>query len=167
MRAEIIAGEVVLSPRPLARGGRAQASLGSYVGRPFDFDPDGPGGWWIVIEPEIELEAHEVFIPDLVGWRRTTLPSLPRNRPIRVTPDWVCEILSPSTERYDRVHKADVYLRCGVPHYWMLDVENEVLEAYEASGSRWSRLGAWTSGDNPRIPPFEAIELPVGALFAP
>lgn len=167
LRGEVIDGEVVLSPRPLARGGRAQGGLFRFVGGPFDMDPDGPGGWWIVIEPEVEFSEHEVFIPDVVGWRRTTLPTLPKDRPIRVPPDWVCEVLSPSTERYDRIHKADVYLASGVSHYWMLDVEREVLEAYEAGAGRWSRLGAWTRGDRPRIPPFEAVEIPVGALFVP
>ena len=167
VRGEILDGEVIVSPRPLARSGRAQAGIGRFVGGPFDFDPGGPGGWWIVVEPEVELSRHQVFVPDLAGWRRTTLPSLPSSRPLSVRPDWACEILSPSTERFDRVRKADVYLESGVGHYWLVDVERRVLEAWEAAAGRWSRFGAFGDGDIARIAPFDAVEIDVGRLFPP
>jgi Uma2 family endonuclease len=163
---EIIAGEVVVAPRPRPSHGRAQAGLSWLIGGHFDFR-DEPGGWWIVVEPETELEAHEVYIPDLAGWRRERVPVFPDDRPVRIRPDWVCEVVSPSTERIDRISKADVYLRSGVPHFWLVDAESRVLEALAAQDGVWTRLGAWTDGDSARIDPFAAIELDVGAIFPP
>jgi len=165
--AEIIDGEIVFSPRPLPPSNRTQGGLYHYLGGPFDFEPNGPGGWWILIEPEVELARHQVFIPDLAGWRRSRMPAVPESRPIRLAPDWVCELLSPSTARRDRIRKADVYLKSGVPHYWLVDVPERLLEAWEARDGAWVRLGAWSDGDRPRVPPFDAIELDVGRLFPP
>jgi Uma2 family endonuclease len=164
---EIVDGELVLTPRSASSSGRTQGGLYHFVGGPFDFDPDGPGGWWIVIEPEVELDRNQVLIPDLAGWRRERLPRLPDSRPVRVRPDWVCEVLSPSTERLDRLRKANAYLRAGVPHYWLVSVPGRLLEALEAQGDRWVREGAYSDGDVVRIPPFEAIDLDVGRLFPP
>lgn len=164
---EIVDGELVLTPRSASSSGRTQGGLYHLVGGPFDFDPDGPGGWWIVIEPEVELDRNQVLIPDLAGWRRERLPRLPDSRPVRVRPDWVCEVLSPSTERLDRLRKANAYLRAGVPHYWLVSVPGRLLEALEAQGDRWVRMGAYSDGDVVRIPPFEAVELDVGRLFPP
>ncbi len=120
---------------------------------------DDPGGWWIVIEPEVELSRHDVYIPDLAGWRRSRVPVLPDTRPVKIVPDWVCEVTSPSTSRNDRVRKADGYLRGGVPHYWLVDLDSRTLEAWEARDGAWVRLGAWTEDDTARIPPFDAVEL--------
>jgi Uma2 family endonuclease len=164
---EIVDGEIVLTPRSASSSGRTQGGLYYFVGGPFDFDPDGPGGWWLVIEPEVELDRHQVLIPDLAGWRRERLPRLPDSRRVRVRPDWVCEVLSPSTERLDRLRKANAYLRAGVPHYWLVSVPGRLLEALEAQGDRWVRVGAYSDGDVVRIPPFEAVELDVGRLFPP
>ncbi|MCU0292907.1 MAG: Uma2 family endonuclease [Thermoanaerobaculaceae bacterium] len=163
---EVLDGEVVLTPRSVAAHGRAQMALSHGVGGPFDIDDD-PGGWWIVIEPEVELSRHDIYIPDLAGWRRSRVPVLPDTRPVRIVPDWVCEVTSPSTGRNDRVRKADGYLRGGVPHYWLVDLESRTLEAWEARDGAWVRLGAWTEDDSARIPPFDAVELHIGRLFPP
>jgi Uma2 family endonuclease len=120
-----------------------------------------------VIGPEVALEPHEVYIPDVVGWRRTRVPRLPDERPAAVVPDWVCEVISPTTKRHDRLTKAAGYLRAGVPHYWLVDVEARLLEAWAAREGAWSRLGAWSDGDVVRIPPFDAVEIAVGKLFPP
>jgi Uma2 family endonuclease len=95
------------------------------------------------------------------------MPELPAERPIRVRPDWVCEVASPSNRWRDRGRKADLYLRFGVPHYWIVDPDERTLEAFVAREGAWVRLGAWTDGDEPRVPPFEAIALDVGGLFPP
>ena len=95
------------------------------------------------------------------------MPEFPRTRPIDITPDWICEVLSPSNERRDRVIKADLYLTAGAPFYWILDVHERTLEAFAAKDGTWSRLGAWTDGAEPRIPPFDAIAIDVAALFPP
>ncbi|MFH1176792.1 MAG: Uma2 family endonuclease [Acidobacteriota bacterium] len=163
---EIVAGEVVVSPRSKPAHGRAQMMLAGHVGLPFDGDGD-PGGWWIVIEPEVELSHHEVYIPDLAGWRRARVPVLPEERPVHVVPDWVCEVSSPSTSRLDRIRKAQGYLDAGVPFYWLLDIEARTLEALAAREGAWVRLGGWADEDTARIPPFEAIELRIGRFFTP
>lgn len=167
LKAEVVAGELELPPRPRPAHSRTQFLLGHRLAGPFDDGEDGPGGWWFLFEPDIELGAHDIVNPDLVGWRRSTLPEFPEERPIRVRPDWVCEISSPSTARRDRITKADLYLRAGVPHYWLVDPEARTLEALEASQGRWLRLGAWTDGDRAAIPPFEAVPMDVGSMFPP
>lgn len=163
---EIVGGAVAFAPRPTLAHGIARAAISWSVGGPYAFSEE-PGGWWIVVEPEVELSQHDVYIPDLAGWRRSRVPTLPDRRPVRVAPDWVCEVSSPSTGRNDRVRKADGYLRGGVPHYWIVDLESRTLEAREARGGAWVRLGAWTEDDAPRIPPFDAVELRIGRLFPP
>jgi len=164
---EIIGGELEASPRPLPIHGLAQSLLSGELSPPFQRRRGGPGGWWLIIEPDVELGPHDIVVPDVVGWRVERMPELPRTRPIQVIPDWICEVLSPSSKRRDRITKADLYLESGVPFYWILDVEERTLEAYAAKEGSWSRLGAWTDGATPRVPPFDAIELDVGGLFPP
>ena len=113
------------------------------------------------------MSPHDIVVPDLAGWRRERMPELPRIRPIDVVPDWVCEVLSPSNRRRDRVTKADLYLTAGMPYYWILDVEERTLEAFASKDGAWSRIGAWTDGAEPRVSPFDAIAIDVGALFPP
>jgi Uma2 family endonuclease len=163
---EIIAGEIIVSPRSKPAHGLAQAALSWSVAGPFGFRDD-PGGWWIVVEVEVELGRHDVYIPDLAGWRRARVPIFPDDRPVTVVPDWVCEVLSPSTGRIDRVKKAHGYLEGGVPFFWIVDLEGRVLEAFEARDGSWVRLGAWGDGDSARIPPFDAVEIAISPLFPP
>ena len=164
---EIIDGELVRKAMPTGPHGRAQRSLGGRIGDPYDRRPGGsrPGGWWIVTEVEVQLEEHEVFRPDLSGWRRERLPELPRVGPVPVRPDWVCEVLSRSNARNDLVKKMRVYHRCGVPHYWIVDPEEETLAVY-----RWTADGYLVAllaegGERVQAEPFGDVELDVGALF--
>ncbi|MGE0789065.1 MAG: Uma2 family endonuclease [Sandaracinaceae bacterium] len=169
VRAEVLAGQIVTTPAPLPKHARAQRSLARFVGGPFDDDDGrgGPGGWWILVEVAIRLETHEIVRPDLAGWRRERLPDPADVRPIDVPPDWVCEILSPTTAGRDRVHKRRLYARHGIPHYWIVDVDARTVEAFALDGDRWVLLGTWEDGDTIAIPPFEAIELEIGRLFFP
>lgn len=169
VRAEIIGGEVVIQPAPLPEHGRVQRSLGRFIGGPFDDDDGrgGPGGWWILVEVDVELAEHEVVRPDLSGWRRERLTRPWGQRPITTVPDWVCEILSPSNARHDRVQKAALYERTGVGFFWLVDPSEHVLEAFELSAGRWARLGAWDAAATARIPPFAEVELEVARLFPP
>ncbi|MFZ6182250.1 Uma2 family endonuclease [Nannocystis pusilla] len=167
VKAEIFAGEIHVQPSALPGHSRAQRSLSHFIGGPFDDDTQGPQGWWILIEIDVRFGAHDVVRPDLVGWRRTRLPDLPHIRPIDVVPDWICEVLSPSTERVDRVRKQQLYARHGVPHYWLVDPIERVLEAYVLDGAQWRIAGTYDDTALARIPPFEAVELPVGRLFPP
>jgi Uma2 family endonuclease len=165
-RAEILDGQILFAPSP----GPQHQGIGSrvlgFLGLPFDFD-DNPGGWWILHDVDVELAPTTVLQPDVAGWRRTRVPDFPSERPIRILPDWVCEIVSPSSVRLDRLRKTAIYLEAGVPFFWIIDPEARLLEAFQALDGRWLRLGAWSEGDRARIPPFDAVELDVGRLFPP
>jgi Uma2 family endonuclease len=169
VRAEILAGQIETMPAPLPRHSKAQGSLRRFVGGPFDDDDGhgGPGGWWIFVEVDVELETHEVVRPDLSGWRRERLPDPGNRRPIDVTPDWICEVISPSTAVRDRTTKRELYARHGVRHYWLLDPDTRTLEAFELLDGRWTVVGAYDDSAAVRVPPFEAVELPIGRLFLP
>lgn len=169
VRAEVLGGVVETSPAPLPRHSKAQGALRSFVGGPFDDDDGfgGAGGWWIFIEVDVALGHHDIVRPDLAGWRRERLPDPGDKRPITVAPDWVCEIVSPTSAHRDRVKKRDLYARSGVSHYWLVDVDVRTLEAFQLEGERWLLIGNYGDDAVVRIAPFEAIELPVGRLFLP
>jgi Uma2 family endonuclease len=170
VHAEILGGQIVTLPAPLPKHSKAQGALRRFVGGPFDDDDGygGPGGWWIFVEVDVQLEAHEVVRPDLSGWRRQRLPDPGDRRPIDVAPDWICEVLSPTTTVRDRTTKRELYARHGVRHYWLVDPEARTLEVFELLDGRWLLFGAYEeSTTTVRVPPFEAIELPIGRLFLP
>lgn len=168
-RAEILAGHVVTAPAPLPKHSKAQRALGRFIGGPYDDDDGhgGPGGWWIFIEVDVELAPHDVVRPDLAGWRRERLSDPGEQRPITITPDWVCEVLSPSTAGRDRVYKRDLYAKAGIAHYWIVDVEVRTLEAFTLERGRWVLQGNYDADDVAKIAPFELVELAVGRLFLP
>jgi Uma2 family endonuclease len=167
VRAEILGGELTTLPAPLPRHARVQRAVARYVGGPFDDDDGigGPGGWWIFTEVDIAL-GEDIVRPDLSGWRRSRLPD-PDVRPITVVPDWLCEVLSPSNEAHDRVRKRRLYAAHGVGHYWIIDPEARTLEAFMLVGERWQDAGSFDETAVARVPPFEAIDIPVGRLFLP
>jgi Uma2 family endonuclease len=164
---EVLGGELVEKAAPSFEHSDAQLGGGAFLRSRFHGGGGGdtPGGWWLVTECEIELETHEVFRPDLVGWRRTSVSERPRGRPVRVRPDWVCEILSPSNARTDLVHKLRAYQRAGVPHYWIVDPQAEVLTVYRHSGSAYEV--ALTAGGDETVhaEPFEAVALPLAVFW--
>jgi Uma2 family endonuclease len=164
---EIVDGEIYCFPNPLPRHEHVVCGLVIDIAGAFDRGRSGPEGWWILTSVDVELERHSVVQPDLAGWRRQRMADFPETRPIRVRPDWTCEVLSPSNARHDLIRKADLYLRNEVPFYWLVDPDLRVLTAYERSAGSWLRLGAWGDGDRVRIRPFEDVELDVGRLFAP
>jgi Uma2 family endonuclease len=167
VRAELIHGAIVEKAAPSAEHGDAQSQIAVLIKGPFQRPSGrgGPGGWWILTEVEIELEAHEVYRPDVVGWRRERMPTRPTGRPVRLRPDWVCEVLSPTTAKNDLVDKLRTLQACGVPHYWIVDPEHETLTVL-----RWTVDGYLTAmtakrGDRVHAEPFGDVELPVGTLF--
>jgi Uma2 family endonuclease len=167
VHAEVIHGAIVERATPSAEHGDAQSHLAVLIKGPFQRRPGrgGPGGWWILTEVEVELETHEVYRPDLVGWRRERMPARPTGRPVRLRPDWVCEVLSPTTAKNDLVDKLRILQANEVPHYWIVDPEHETLTVL-----RWTVEGYLTAttakrGDRVRAEPFGDIELPVGVLF--
>jgi len=170
VRAEVIRGALEVSPAPLPRHSKVQRALGRFVGGPFDDDDGrgGPGGWWILIETDVRFSVHTIVRPDIVGWRRSRLEAPWGTRPIDVVPDWICEVVSPSNRRRDRIDKSRLYLAGGVPHFWLIDPEERTLEAYTAHNGYWLQIGVYEdSCAAARIAPFEAVELPVARLFPP
>ncbi len=164
---EILDGELHTHPRPAPRHAHAYAVLGHSLGAPFHGGIGGPGGWWILDEPELHL-GGDVLVPDLAGWRRERMPALPETAWFELAPDWVCEILSPSTAAVDRGLKLPIYAREGVPWLWLVDPDARTLEVYRLGEDRHWTLLEVLHGDAPvRQPPFDAIEFPLGRLWPP
>ncbi len=161
---EIIFGRLVTHPRPAPRHARAYTAIGAAIFDSYDRGRDGPGGWWILDEPELHLAGH-VLVPDLAGWRRNRMPCLPETAWFELAPDWVCEILSPGTARLDRAEKLPIYAGVGVVHAWLVDPDLRLLEAYSNEAGRWSLLGTWKDDDVAAIPPFDAIRLELALLW--
>lgn len=162
---EIIGGRLMTHPRPAPRHARAQSSMGVEMGSPFDRGRDGPGGWWILIEPELHI-GGDILVPDLAGWRREKMPKLPDTAWFETVPDWICEVLSPATARVDRVEKMPLYAQMEVGHVWLVDPDLRTLEAYENQQGRWLLLRTLADDARVALPPFEAVEWVLGVLWA-
>lgn len=167
VRAEVLGGEVVTQASPSPAHYYAQFRLVRALDEPYQLGHGGPGGWWFLSDVDVRLAAHEVVRPDAAGWRRERLPSPWNMRPIDVVPDWIAEVLSPFGIERDRVIKMELYARCGVPFYWIVDPVARVLEVYALERGRWMVAGTFDRTAVVRIPPFEAIEVVVGELFHP
>ena len=167
VRAEIVDGEIVEKAAPSFEHANTQLGLGSLIRVEFHGDRGGPrsGGWWILSEVDVELEAHDVYRPDLAGWKRESLPAQPVGRPVRVRPDWVCEVLSRSNAQNDLVKKFRGYHRAGVPHYWIVDPDNRSLIVYRYQPAGYLAVLTAGAGETIRAEPFDAIEIAVSDLF--
>jgi Uma2 family endonuclease len=163
--AEIVGGELHSSPRPAPRHAQAGAAIGALVGGPFDHGRGGPGGWRIFYEPELHL-GPDVLVPDWAGWQRARMPRLPDTAYFALAPDWICEILSPSTARLDRARKLASYAREWVHHAWLIDPLAETLEVLRLESGRWVILATHWGTEVVRAEPFTEIELELGALWA-
>jgi Uma2 family endonuclease len=158
---EIVDGELYASPRPASPHARASSVIGSDLLGSFDGPPGGqaaPGGWWILYEPELHF-GSDVLVPDLAGWRRERMPRMPRVAFFELPPDWVCEVVSPTTGALDRRRKMRVYARERIAHCWLVDPLAKTLEAYRLEGGRWVVAGTHAEAERARVEPFEAIEL--------
>ncbi len=162
--AEILGGELYASPRPAYPHAFAASVLGAKITGPFQFGVDGPGGWLVLDEPELRL-GDDVLVPDLAAWRRERLPAVSTGEYPALAPDWVCEVLSPSTERIDRGKKLQRYARERVAHVWLLDPVRQSLEVLTLDGGQWKLLARHEGGVAVRAVPFDAIELELGALW--
>jgi Uma2 family endonuclease len=158
--AEIIDGELITSPRPASPHARAVSVISRDLD-PFDRrpgSPGGPGGWWVLFEPELHLGA-DILVPDLAGWRRERMPVLENVPYFAQAPDWVCEVVSPSTGRLDRVLKMAIYAREQISHLWLVDPLLRTLEVYRLEGERWIVASTHGGTEGVRAEPFKAIEL--------
>jgi len=163
---EIINGRLVTHPRPAPKHARAYSQLGGKIGPPFDDGIGGPGGWWILDEPELHLASGDILVPDLAGWRRERMPRLPETAWFELPPDWVCEILSPTTAKVDRVEKLPIYAHHGVRHAWLVDPDLRTLEVLENRDGHWLLLTALENNASVSQPPFDAIAFPLDSLWA-
>ncbi len=163
--AEILDGDLYASPRPSLPDAHATSVLGVDIGSAFHRGRGGPGGWWILDEPELHFDT-DIVVPDLAGWRRERLPALPQAPNITLAPDWVCEVISPATEALDRGKKLTIYAREQVPHVWFINPTSETLEVLALTGSRWTLIVTHVGRVVVRAEPFDAIELDLGALWA-
>jgi len=162
--AEIIDGELYTHPRPAAPHAEAASVLGMDIGSAFHRGRGGPGGWIILVEPELHLDPN-ILVPDLAGWRRERLPEVPKEAFITLAPDWVCEVLSPGTALLDRRRKMPIYARERVPHLWLVDPIVRSLEVYLLERERYVHLGTFGENERVRAVPFDAIELELEALW--
>lgn len=166
---EILAGELVVSPRPSSPHAHASSLIGADLVGPFHRGPQGPGGpggWWILDEPELHFHG-DVVVPDLAGWRHARMPRMPRVAAFELAPDWVCEIVSERTGKHDRGAKAAIYAREGVPHYWLVDPADRLIEVRRLQNGAWVVVGTYEDDARARIEPFGEIELDIGRWWLP
>ncbi len=164
MVAEVIDGVLYTMPRPAILHAHASSNLGAHLVRPFGHGSGGPGGWWILNEPELHF-GEDILVPDLAGWRRERLPRLPEGAFLTLSPDWLCEVLSPSTRKIDLGAKRDIYAREQVAHMWLVDPDARSLETFAREDSEWRRLANLTGNQQVSQPPFEAVSFPLGDLW--
>lgn len=162
--AEILDDELFLSPMRPPRHGVAHIRLLCAIGGPFAEGVGGPGGWWILTGPELHF-GRQVLVPDLAGWQRVRLPTIPDEAYFTLPPDWVCEVLTPSTRKIDRGRKLRIYAEAGVAHAWLLDPIDRTLEVLRLEEGAWSIVGVWVDSDVVNIHPFEAIQIELGRLW--
>ena len=163
---EIVNGELYVSPRPASAHAVAASTLGMDVGGAYQRGRGGPGGWWIVFEPELHF-GRDVLVPDLAGWRKSRMPEMPSVPFFTLAPDWVCEVLSPGTASLDRVRKMRVYSREGVGHAWLVDPLERTLEVYRLhpDGGSWILVSAHSAEEVVRAEPFGEMELRLADLW--
>ena len=171
--AELIGGILHVMPRPAPRHANVEGCVLIEIGGPFQRGRGGPGGWWILPEPELHFPDPgapgeiDALSPDVAGWRRTRMPELPDAAAFTLAPDWICEVLSRSTETVDRDEKMPIYAREGVANAWLVDPIKRTLEAYALGrGRRWSEPQVYRGAARVRLPPFEAVELDLASLWA-
>ncbi|HZJ64320.1 MAG TPA: Uma2 family endonuclease [Kofleriaceae bacterium] len=163
--AEVINGKLHLFPRPALAHCAAASVLGTELGPPFSRGRGGPGGWIILDEPELHL-GEDILVPDLAGWRRERLPAIERAAFMTLAPDWLCEVLSPSTEKVDRAEKLPIYAAAGVRHVWLINPTIRTLEVLRLEEAKWVMLAVHRDDQEFRAEPFEALSLQLATLWA-
>jgi Uma2 family endonuclease len=163
---EIVAGEIVVTPRPDVPHARATSDLGTILGGPFRMGIGGPGGWMFLDEPRIRF-GEEIRVPDLAGWRTERWRDVPRRGPITTMPDWICEVLSRSTETEDRARKMPMYARARIPHLWLVNPDARTLEVYRRESQSWLLVRSFADDARVRAEPFDAIEFDLSLLWEP
>lgn len=164
MIGQILFGTLHAHPRPAPRHARAAGEAFAELRDPFDRGRGGPGGSIFLVEPELHLGPH-VVVPDIAGWRRERLTPFPDTAAITTPPDWVCEVVSPSTRRIDRTDKLAVYATFEVGHAWYVDPDPQTLEVFARSGAAWLLAATFKDTDPVAAPPFEAHTFALDVLW--
>lgn len=167
LRGEVIAGQLVVMPRPAPMHANAIAALGGDLRAQYH-DGGSAAGWWIFPEVELSLGVDPDFdpvIPDLSGWRRDRVPVFPEDASVTIAPDWVCEVLSPRTARSDREDKLPFYARAGVDHAWLVDPATRTLEVFARDGETYRAAGAWREGEVVHAPPFAEAPIALSRVW--
>ena len=162
--AEILDGRLYVSPRPPPLAALAKTHLKFVLMAAFDSGREGPGGWWIWREPELHF-GEDVLVPDVVGWRRERMPTIPTTDYVTLAPDWACEVLTPKTRELDLDTKRPVYAREGVAHLWLIDPADRTLEAFEFRDGEWDLIASAKDAEPVTIAPFDAITFSLGDLW--
>jgi Uma2 family endonuclease len=158
VKGEIIRGTLYVNPRPLPRHQDIESLVLDDLKSSYQRGRGGPGGWWILPEPGICLPGSPEFSPDVAGWRRERLPSLPQGK-LTLAPDWLCEIHSTNTRGYDLRTKRPFYAEIGVEWLWYIDAEARTLTVSRLQSGRWLEIGVHGDRDKVRAAPFDAVEL--------
>ena len=149
---EILNGQLHTQPRPAGLHALTESNLQIEIGAPYGKGRGGPGGWWIIMEPEVHFSRDEVVVvPDLAGWRKQRMPRVPEGHRFETVPDWVCEILSPSTASKDREIKMPIYAHYGVGHVSPVDPKRRTLEALVHDGGEWRLLAEAFDNEQSRL----------------
>ena len=164
--AEIVDGVLHVNPRPALPHALATSAIEQSIGAAFQIGRGGPGGWWIIFEPELHL-SDDILVPDLAGWRRARMPVFPDAPYATLAPDWVCEVLSPSTRKLDLHGKRAVYGREQVGHLWLVDPADRTLEAFELRAGEWVLIATAQDDAPVRIRPFDVVTFSLGELWPP
>ena len=164
--AEIVDGKLYTHPRPAVPHAVAASGLSHLIGSSFHSGSRDPGGWWIIIEPELHF-GDDVLVPDIGGWRRERLPVPPTGAYFTLAPDWVCEVLSPATRKLDLTLKRAAYAREGVAYHWFVDPEARSLAAFELQDGQWELIDTLYNDATVSLPPFEAISFSLAELWPP
>ena len=166
MVGQLIDGELIATPRPASPHAVANSALVGLLLTTFQVGQPAPGSWWIVYAPELHF-GEDVLVPDIAGWRRERMPQMRRVPFFTLAPDWVCEVLSPSTATLDRKRKREIYAREGVEFIWLVDPDLRTLEVFRRQEGQWVPRGTYSGEARIRAEPFEALELDLGALWPP
>ncbi len=165
---ELLGGTIVEKASPSGEHGSAQSRVVMVVGPRYQRrtgGPGGPGGWWIATEVEVLLEGGDLVRPDVLGWRRETAPTRPSGSPVRLRPDWVCEVISPNNANTDTVKKLRIYHQARVPSYWIVDPRDMTLTVMRWAEPGYLAILRAEHGETVHPEPFSEIALAVGTLF--
>lgn len=162
---ELLSGDLVTSPRPGPPHAQAASSLSGELYGPFHRGRGGPGGWIILNAPELHLHG-DVLVPDIGGWRRERMPALPNSSAFELAPDWVCEVLSPSTASTDRAVKVPIYAREKVGHVWLVDPLLQTLEVLRLDGPGYRIVDVWRGDVVVQCGPFQPLAIRLADLWS-